>query len=222
MTLGNCVQVALCLYVHFGARVLLQLEVFLGLLLARLTDAKSQAPELQEAALEVRLLIKILCTWAPCPQAARQQEVFLRLLRWRWRKDAPGTEAAGRGSLRARGVDLDSPTAAGCTAPALPSDACLQGLLDLCNQQEVYVNLDCRTWRGNLHAASFSLLSAPQLLATGLVPHTVVCRACWTCATSQPSRGRCTSTSTAAPSAATFLRPCAPSSPSPASPSAGP
>ena len=47
-------QVALCLYVHFGSRVLLQLEVFLSLLVARLTDARSsQASELQEAALEV-------------------------------------------------------------------------------------------------------------------------------------------------------------------------
>ena len=51
---GCDAQVALCLYVHFGSRVLLQLEVFLSLLVARLTDARSsQASELQEAALEV-------------------------------------------------------------------------------------------------------------------------------------------------------------------------
>ena len=55
MRLCGCdAQVALCLYVHFGSRVLLQLEVFLSLLVARLTDARSsQASELQEAALEV-------------------------------------------------------------------------------------------------------------------------------------------------------------------------
>lgn len=47
-------QVALCLYVHFGSRVLLQLEVFLNLLVSKLTDAhSSQSSELQEAALEV-------------------------------------------------------------------------------------------------------------------------------------------------------------------------
>ena len=51
---SGVLQVALCVYVHFGARVLLHMEVFLGLLLARLTDPKSQSSELQEAALEVR------------------------------------------------------------------------------------------------------------------------------------------------------------------------
>ena len=47
-------QVALSLYVHLGRHLLLQLEAFVSLLLARLADGRGQASELQEAALEVR------------------------------------------------------------------------------------------------------------------------------------------------------------------------
>lgn len=53
-------QVALSLYVHLGKHLLLQLEAFVSLLLARLGDARggAHATELQEVALEV-----------PCPCA---------------------------------------------------------------------------------------------------------------------------------------------------------
>ena len=46
-------QVALSLYVHLGKHLLLQVEAFVSLLLARLADGRNGATELQEVALEV-------------------------------------------------------------------------------------------------------------------------------------------------------------------------